>query len=64
VDRTARRSVRHWIEPLDFMVENGAGMLGQWFDQVDTVVRSAYRPSNASRTSLGGCCVGGPAACD
>jgi ubiquinone/menaquinone biosynthesis C-methylase UbiE len=38
VERVARRSVRHWIEPLDFTIENGADQLGQWFEQVDTVI--------------------------
>jgi len=37
IERVAGHTVEHWIEPLDFTIENGADMLGEYFEQVNDV---------------------------
>jgi SAM-dependent methyltransferase len=37
-ERVAGHPVKHWIEPLDFTVENGEDMLKPWFERLDQVV--------------------------
>ena len=37
IERVAGYEVQHWIEPLDFTIENGADMLRQFFEHVDEV---------------------------
>ncbi len=37
IERVAGHAVQHWIEPLDFTIENGADMLGEYFEHVNEV---------------------------
>jgi SAM-dependent methyltransferase len=35
VEQVAGHAIERWIEPLDFTIENGAAVLGEWFDRVE-----------------------------